>query len=75
MKSSARTMRFINIWEWHPWYAWYPVRAVIGDWPTHGQIKLKGWKDVKFRWVWRENIERVYIHDLVEGQYIHRVSK
>jgi hypothetical protein len=36
-----------RLWNWHPWFAWYPVRVF--------DAKI-GWGT----WVWLETVERVY---------------
>jgi len=47
MKMPGRKPPEASWWTWHPWFAWYPVRAYDAE---------IGWST----WVWLETVERVY---------------
>ena len=46
--------------QWHPWFAWYPVRVL--DTETYGRV-----------WVWLEKVERIYVYGWEWKQVWHRI--
>ncbi len=59
----------VDEWEWHPWYAWYPVKAALGD--ANGE-RYSSW-----RWVWLEEVECRFVFGPVigDGDYLYRLPE
>lgn len=58
--------KILNIYEWHPWFAWYPIY-------TLDDIKaISSWKPVWLRRVWRKRIDTDF--DSSDWIYNNRLS-
>lgn len=49
----------VDIYSWHPWFAWYPIRVTVGK---------------RTRWVWFTSVLRKWNHELYYSYDFHGAS-
>ena len=52
----------LNKYQWHNWFAWYPVIAVQENTEINSYVE-------RTYWVWLETVERIKLH-----RYMYRIK-